>query len=102
MKSVATKTRSGSIDQKSYILGIMTAFAECVANECKKLALSPPFYPGDHGSVISEAQKIAEDQGIYLWFDENLDIPQDQRLNWFVMFKFPEVLDKYRSLRVQG
>ena len=102
MKPVATKTRSGSIDRKSYILGMMTAFAECVANECKKLALSPPFCPVDHGSVISEAQKIAEDQGVYLWFDENLDIPLDQRLNWFVMFKFPEVLDKYRSLRVQG
>jgi len=27
-----------SIDRKSYILGMMTAFAECVTNEGKKVA----------------------------------------------------------------
>ena len=102
MNPLVTKSTSEPIDRKSYILGMITAFAECVANECKKLALSPPFYPRDHGSVISETEKIAEDQGIYLWFDENLDIPPDHRLNWFVLYKFPEVLDKYRSLRVEG
>ena len=36
-----------SIDRKSFILGMVTAFAECIANESKKAALSPPFYPED-------------------------------------------------------
>jgi hypothetical protein len=102
MNPLATKNTSGPIDRKSYILGMMTAFAECVANECKKLALSPPFYPGDQHRVVSEAKKLAEDQGICLWFEKNLDIPLDQRLNWFVLYKFPEVLDQYRRLRSEG
>ena len=42
------------IDRKSYILGMMTAFAECVTNECKKIALSPPFYPEDYDTVVAE------------------------------------------------
>jgi len=43
-----------SIDRKSYILGMITAFAECVTNECKKIALSPPFYPEDYDTVVAE------------------------------------------------
>jgi len=91
-----------SIDRKSYILGMMTAFAECVTNECKKVALSPPFYPEDYNTVFSEAENIADDQGILLWYDENLDIPESRRLNWFVMYKFPDMLDEYRDLRSRG
>ena len=91
-----------SIERKSYIAGMITAFAECVANECKKAALSPPFYPQDYDKVVSEAERIAQEQGIFLWFDENLDIPESRRLNWFVMYKFPEVLEEYRALRSEG
>lgn len=58
---------------------MITAFAECAAHGCKKLAVSPPFYPEDWRSVISEAEKIVQDPGIYLWFEENLDIHLKQR-----------------------
>jgi hypothetical protein len=61
------------------MLGMMTVFAECAANGCKKLALSPPFYPEDRGSVISGAGKIVQDQGIYLGFEENLGIDLKQQ-----------------------
>jgi len=37
-----------------------------------------------------------------LWYEENLDIPENRRLNWFVLYKFPEVLDEYRRLRDDG
>ena len=94
----ATKT----IDRKSFILGMMTAFAECVTNECKKIALSPPFYPEDYEVVVSQAERIADDQGIRLWYDENLDIPESRRLNWFVMYKFSDMLEEYRKLRGWG
>ena len=90
------------IDRRSYILGMMTAFAECVTNECKKIALSPPFYPEDHGSVVSVAERIADDQGISLWYDENRDIPENRRLNWFVLYKFSDMLEAYRKLKDQG
>ena len=93
---------SDLIDRKSYILGMITAFAECVTNECKKLALSPPFYPEDYDTVVSGAEKIAIDQGILLWYEENLDIPESRRLNWFVLYKFSDMLDEYCKLRNQG
>lgn len=90
------------IDRKSFILGMVTAFAECVANESKKAALSPPFYPEDYETVVQEIEIIAKDQGISVWFEENLDLPENRRLNWFVLYKFPEVLEEYQDLRNQG
>jgi hypothetical protein len=90
------------IDRKSFILGMVTAFAECVANECKKAAFSPPFYPEDYETVLQGVENIAKDQGIFLWYEENLDIPENVRLNWFVLYKFPEVLEEYQRLRNQG
>jgi len=33
-----TTNASEFIDRRSYILGMITAFAECVTNECKKIA----------------------------------------------------------------
>ncbi len=47
------KNTSKPIDRRSYIIGMMTAFAECVTNECKKIALSPPFYPEDYNTVVA-------------------------------------------------
>lgn len=99
-KNAAEST--GPIDRRSYILGMITAFAECVANESKKIALSPPFYPADYHAIISETTTIAEEQGIFLWYEKNLDLPENHRLNWFVLYKFPEVLDEYCRLRDAG
>jgi hypothetical protein len=97
-----TASKSNSpIDRRSFILGMMTAFAECIANECKKIALSPPFYPEDYDMVLPEAENIAREQSIYLWYDKNLDIPETIRLNWFVLYKFSEVLDEYKLFRNQ-
>ena len=99
---VAASKSNSPIDRRSFILGMMTAFAECIANECKKAALSPPFYPEDYDMLLPEAENIAREQGIYLWYDKNLDIPETIRLNWFVLYKFSEVLDEYRRFRNQG
>ena len=91
-----------SIERRSFILGMITAFAECVATECKKIALSPPFYMSDYDTVLKEAERIAEEQGVHLWYDENLDIPEEQRVCWFVIYKFQDALDEYRALREEG
>ena len=101
--SLSDAVKSSSvIDRRSYILGMITAFAECVSNECKKVALSPPFYPDDYHCVVSGAEMIAKDQSISLWYEENEDIPENKRLNWFVLYKFCDMLDQYRKLRNQG
>ncbi len=81
---------------------MITAFAECLANESKKAAFSPPFYPEDYPSIKAEAERIAQEQCISLWYEENQDMPSSKRIVWFVMFKFPEVLDEYRRIREEG
>ena len=90
------------IDRKSFILGMMAAFSECVSGECKKAAFSPPFYPDDYFILHNEAQKITEEQGLNIWYEENLDIPENVRVGWFVIYKFTEVLEEYKEIRKQG
>ena len=90
------------LDRKSFMLGMITAFAECLAGEAKKLAFSPPFYPKDYRSLRSEAERICQEQGIFLWLEKNEDLPPKKRLQWLVLFKFPEVLKEYKKLRKKG
>jgi hypothetical protein len=45
------------VDRISFILGMITAFAEYVTNECKKLALSPPFRPQAYSLIYREPQE---------------------------------------------
>ncbi len=92
----------GSIDRNSFMLGMITAFAECLAGEAKKLAFSPPFYPEDYKSLREEAETICQEQGIFLWLEKNADLPAKKKLQWLVLFKFPEVLEEYRKLRQEG
>jgi hypothetical protein len=40
--------------------------------------------------------------GIQLAFEENEDIQEEYRIHWWVMVKFPEVLEEYKALRLQG
>jgi len=91
-----------SIDRKSFMLGMITAFAECLAGEAKKMAFSPPFYPEDYKSLREEAERICQEQGIFLWHEKNSDLPAGRRLHWLVLFKFPEVLEEYKKLRKEG
>jgi len=96
------KERSMRVHRESFMLGMITAFAECLAGEAKRLALSPPFYAEDLPSIRREAERIAEEQAIYLHFEENRDLPEPGRLHWYVMYKFPDVLDEYLLLRSRG
>ena len=90
------------IDRKSFMLGMMTAFGECVAGEAKKCAFSPPFYPGDYDSLKTEAERIADELNICIWLEKNEEIQEENRVMWWVMYKFPEILHEYCTLRAQG
>lgn len=90
------------IDRTSFMLGMMTAFGECVAGETKKCAFSPPFYPGDLAALKPEAERIAAELGLGLWLEENPEIRAGNRVLWWVMYKFPEILEQYRAIRAQG
>lgn len=90
------------IDRKSFMLGMMTAFGECVAGEAKKCAFSPPFYPEDYYILKTEAERIADELNIFVWLEENEEIREENRVMWWVMYKFPEILDEYQAIRAKG
>ena len=92
----------GAIDRKSFILGMITAFSECVEKEAKKAAFSPPFYPNDYLTLVDEATLIAKEQGLQIWYEENMDLPESSRVCWFVIYKFSEVLEEYKAIRKKG
>lgn len=101
-KSEQPTAPSDAIDRKSFMLGMITAFAECLAGEAKKMAFSPPFYPEDYNGLRKEAERICQEQGVFIWHEENADLPADKRVHWLVLFKFPEVLEEYKKLRQEG
>ena len=90
------------IDRRSFTLGMVTAFCECVKGECKKCALSPPMYPEDYYAFKVQVEEIVAEHGLKCYFEENLDQPEGQRVQWWVLYKFDEVLEEYRALRAQG
>ena len=52
------------LDKRSFILGMVTAFCECVAGGCKRLALSPPLSDDDYAALAGEACEIIEKHGL--------------------------------------
>ena len=90
------------IDRKSFMLGMITAFGECVAGETKKCAFSPPFYPEDYYGLRTEVERIADELNICIWLEENKEIREENRVTWWVMYKFQEILDEYHGIRAKG
>jgi hypothetical protein len=90
------------IDRRSFMLGMITAFGECVAGETKKCAFSPPFYPEDYYVLKTEAERIAAELSISIWLEKNEEIAEGNRVLWWVMYKFPEILEAYQDLRAKG
>ena len=90
------------LDQRSFILGMITAFSECVAGGCKDLALSPPLDDGVYEAVAQEAEAIVRRHGLLSFHEENLDLPAAERFHWILIAGRQETLDRYRALREQG
>jgi hypothetical protein len=60
-------TQESSIDQRSYRLGSIGAFAEMVRAGVKQLALSAPLQPAEMDALIHEAEKIAKDHDVEIY-----------------------------------
>ncbi len=56
-----------TIDQRSYNLGAIGAFAEMVAADVKKLGLSAPLTPKEMDTLITDARIIAEKNGAKIY-----------------------------------
>ena len=90
------------MEKRSFILGMITAFCECIAAGCKDLALSPPLTHADYEEVRAEAEEIIEKHGLLHAHEENMDVPEDERFEWILMASREETFRRYRALREQG
>ena len=89
-------------DQRSFILGMVTAFSECVAGGCKKLALSPPLEHKIYEMIVREAYELIEKHGLVHYHEENLDQPAPERFDWILIAGKQETIDRYLALRREG
>ena len=90
------------LDKRSFILGMVTAFSECVAGGCKRLALSPPLTRDDYEMVKEDACSIIEKHGLVHLTEKNEDLPEEERFEWIVIVGKQETLDRYKELRKEG
>ena len=61
-------------DKRSFMLGMITAFCECVAGGCKRLALSPPLTREEYRHYAEEANGIIEKHGLSVFPGEFVEI----------------------------
>jgi len=93
---------TSALDKRSFILGMVTAFSECAANGCKRLALSPPLSAEDYAAVAEEANAIIGKHGLLHYHERNLDLPEEKRVEWILIAGRQETIDEYLTLREQG
>ena len=89
-------------DKRSFVMGMITAFSECVAGGCKRLALSPPLSAADFRSFSAEAYEIIEKHGLIHYHEKNLDQPAEKRFDWILIAARQETIDQYLALRARG
>ena len=89
-------------DKRSFILGMITAFCECVAGGCKRLALSPPLTRQDYEYISEEAYEIIRKHGLMYYHELNEDIIEDERCEWILIAAKSSTIDEYKALRDKG
>ena len=89
-------------DKRSFILGMITAFCECVAGGCKKLALSPPLSHQDYEYISEEAYEIIYKHGLVHYHELNEDIIEDRRFEWILIAAKWSTIEEYIALRDKG
>ena len=87
------------MDKRSFVMGMVTAFSECVAGGCKRLALSPPLSHSDFEEFHEEAYEIIEKHGLIHYHEENLDLPEDARFEWILITQKDQTIDEYLKIR---
>lgn len=71
-KKPAVETeKSWEMDNRSYQLGVIAAFAEVVAAGIKKLALSAPLSPKDMAQLLPDAERIANENGASIYLERD-------------------------------
>ena len=89
-------------DRRSFILGMVTAFCECVAGGCKRLALSPPMTKEAYDEAAAEVDELIEKHGLIHYHEMNEDQPESTRFIWILIAARQETIDQYLALRREG
>ncbi len=94
------------IDQRSYRLGGIGAFAEVVAVGVKKLALSAPMTPDEMDASMEEAQRIAEENGVKIYRETDFlvtDLFSEEvtRGKHVLLIYLDPVKDEYMALKAE-
>ena len=92
------------IDLRSYNLGGIGAFSEVVSLGIKKLALSAPLEPEDMAHLLSNAKKIAADNGVSIYLEEDFLVtdlfPEEVTIGKHVLLIYLDpVKDEYMQLK---
>lgn len=95
-------THKQSMDKRSFAMGMIAAFSECVAADAKPLALSPPLRKEDFDALREEAADMIAAYGLSVYYEMNADLPEEKRVYWMVIYAQAEALDAYLRLRAKG
>ena len=90
------------MDEYSFVLGMITAFCECVAGGCKRMALSPPINKDMFEKVKDQAYEVIERHGLLHYHEENLDLPEEDRVEWIIIAAKDETIEEYLKIRAEG
>ncbi len=96
---------SNLLDQRSYQLGMIYAFAEIVGSGCKRLALSPTLTVEQFDAIWDDVRLIAEEYGLTLDVDDDFLVtrlfnPKFTRGKRVIhMVAEQETIDEYRRLK---
>jgi hypothetical protein len=94
-------------DSISFQLGTIFAFAEMVAMDVKRLALSLPFAPEDYKRLIRDAKRIAREQRVHIRLDKKFlttDLFPEKftRGKWVLLiYRQPQVIREYLDLKAR-
>ena len=96
----------GGIDERSYRLGGIGAFAEVVCIGIKKLALSAPMSPEDMDGLIEDAERIVADNGAKCFREEDFLVtdlfPESVTNGMHVLFIYLDpVEEEYLALKAE-
>ena len=95
---------TAEIDMRSYNLGVIGAFSEVVSLGIKKLALSAPLEPEDMALLLSDAKKIAANNGVSIFIEEDFLVtalfPEEVTTGKHVLLIYLDpVKDEYMQLK---
>jgi hypothetical protein len=104
MLTCAPQRPDPEIDERSYQLGVIGAFAEVVGAGVKKLALSSAMTPAEMDALIEEAEKIVARNGALSWREEDFLVtdlfPEEVTAGKHVLLIYLDpVKDEYFALK---